>query len=171
MSHARRAVANSAAGIGLPSTRRTKRHPVEAWRFFLARASSGRRVFMLFTVDGAREPQGSPVLVQVVQPCIVRHLAIGLALADSSTQGTQAMNTSDEASSRSNRIRHLDELENRLSSLLHEVRLIANLSDVQPPQLLDIDSRGLTALLERIATDLQSVQDAVARVVARQHES
>ena len=81
------------------------------------------------------------------------------------------MNTSDEASSRSNRIRHLDELENRLSSLLHEVRLIANLSDVQPPQLLDIDSRGLTALLERIATNLQSVQDAVARVVARQHES
>lgn len=76
------------------------------------------------------------------------------------------MNKSDRKHPQTNRITYLDRLEMRLSSLTHELRLIANLSDVQPPQLLDIDSRGLTALLERIATDLQSVRDVVARVVA-----
>ncbi len=61
------------------------------------------------------------------------------------------------------RIRHIDELDARLSNLLHEVRFIANLSDVQPPQIMDIDSRGLAALLGRIAGDLKA-----ARKVARE---
>lgn len=63
-------------------------------------------------------------------------------------------------------VRHIDEIDMLLSNLLHEVRLIAGLSDAQPPQLFDIDSRGLTALLEHIAADLQAVQSAVAKVLA-----
>ncbi len=65
-----------------------------------------------------------------------------------------------------NRVRHIDELDTRLSNLLHEVRLIANLSDVEPPQILDIDSRGLAALLERIAGDLQALRDAILKVLS-----
>lgn len=51
---------------------------------------------MLSTVDGVREPQGSLVRRQVRQPRIVRHLAIGVAVADSTTYGVQTMNTPDE---------------------------------------------------------------------------
>ena len=63
-----------------------------------------------------------------------------------------------------NPIRHIDELDATLSNLLHEVRLIANLSDVHPPQILDIDSRGLVALLGRIAGDLQVAQELVRKM-------
>ncbi len=68
-------------------------------------------------------------------------------------------------SSGRSRIRHIDELEMRLSRLLHEVRFIANLSGVAPPQILDLDSHGLAALLDHMADDLKA-----ARKVARKIE-
>jgi len=40
------------------------------------------------------------------------------------------------------------------------------LSDVEPPQILDIDSRGLAALLGRIAGDLQALRDAMPKVLS-----
>lgn len=45
-----------------------------------------------------------------------------------------------------------------VSRLLHEVRFIANLSGVAPPQILDIDSRGLAALLDHMADDLKAIR-------------
>ena len=65
-----------------------------------------------------------------------------------------------------NRVRHIDALDARLSNLLHEVRLIANLSDVEPAQILDIDSRGLAALLGRIADDLQALHNVIPKILS-----
>lgn len=65
------------------------------------------------------------------------------------------------------RIRHIDALDARLSNLFHEVCFIANLSDVEPPKIMDIDSRGLAALLGRIADDLQTLRDAISKAIEK----
>lgn len=75
------------------------------------------------------------------------------------------MNTSDEISSRRKRVGHLDELETRLSNLLHEVRFIADLISVVPPQLLDLDGRGLAALLDHMADDLKAERKVARKLV------
>ena len=71
--HSRPVAAKSATGFDSPIYEAHKAPPTEARRFFHARVSSGRCTFPASTADGAREPQGSPVLVQVFQPRAVRH--------------------------------------------------------------------------------------------------
>lgn len=59
---------------------------------------------------------------------------------------------------------YVDELDAQISSLLDEVRFIATLSACVPPQFLDIDSRGLTALLTRIVDGLQVAQELTQKM-------
>lgn len=73
------AAAKSAAGFDIPNPTALKRRPTKARRFFLARVFTGRRTSRLFMVDGAREPQGSPVRGPVCQPRTVRHSAVDMA--------------------------------------------------------------------------------------------
>ena len=63
-------------------------------------------------------------------------------------------------SSRPNRLDRLDELQAQLSGLYHELRFMADLIDTAPAQRWDIDSRGLSALLNRITDSLQAAQEA-----------
>lgn len=70
------------------------------------------------------------------------------------------MNTLPQGS----RVGHIDELDARLSNLLREVRLIVNLSDVEPSQILDIDSRGLAVLLGRVADDLRALWHLISPI-------
>ena len=86
--HPRRAAAYSAAGIGVPNTRRIKRRPSKPGAFFMPvfRPGVARPTCSWWTVRGAARP---PVLRQVRQPRIVRHPAHGVAVADSSTEGVQ----------------------------------------------------------------------------------
>lgn len=65
---------------------------------------------------------------------------------------------------KTDQIRHIDELDERLSRLLNEVCFIANLSDMQPPQLLEFDSRELTALFENFRDAIKSAQSVVRKL-------
>jgi hypothetical protein len=61
-----------AVTIAVVSMRRKKRRPLSR-RFFYGPDRSGDARSQS-TAGGAREPQGSPVLMPVRQPCIARHL-------------------------------------------------------------------------------------------------
>lgn len=117
-------------------------------------------VHSAFMADGAREPQGSPFLWTVCQPRVVRHLhdvtdflpAVG---------GHMRPRKSNNRSEHFKRIDRIDELDAKLTSLLHEARFIADLIEAGPDELREVDACGLAVILNRMADALLAARDNI----------
>lgn len=89
-----RVTLNRVAGIGVPNyTGAIRAHRPMPRRVFCVRASDGQRSHASSMAGGAGGLSSPPALCPVRQSCVVRHPAIGVAVADSTHTGVHNMRT------------------------------------------------------------------------------